>query len=262
MQVKQQGVDAAEVVGEIVQGMLQTSRPVRLKDLEMQTGIASAKLHRYLVSMMRSGLVTKSADGSRYDFGLLAYRIGQLATHDQDELDLLEPFFKEFIEQLQDDDLGQAVGIGRWVGTGATMVKWFERESPLSIRPNPGVQLGITTSATAKLLAAYLPPELTKPLVQRELKDRGCLTNANVKLVFNDYAKIVTNSIANSIGARRTGLNALSTPLFDNSGKVVAAITILGMAPNFEARLDGQASELLIALGQQLSLKLGFVQSP
>jgi DNA-binding IclR family transcriptional regulator len=57
-------------------------------------------------------------------------------------------------------------------------------------------------------------------------------------------------------------LNALSTPLFDKSGKVVAAITILGMAPNFEARLDGQASELLIALGQQLSLKLGFVPTP
>ena len=34
MQARQQGVDAAEVVGEILQGMLQTSRPVRLKDLE------------------------------------------------------------------------------------------------------------------------------------------------------------------------------------------------------------------------------------
>jgi DNA-binding IclR family transcriptional regulator len=262
MQVKQQGVDAAEVVGEIMQGMLQTSRPVRLKDLEMQTGIPSAKLHRYLVSMLRTGLVTKSSDGSRYDFGLLAYRIGQLAAHDQDELDLLEPFFKDFIEQPQDNYLGQAVGIGRWVGTGATMVKWFERESPLSIRPNPGAQLGITNSATGKLLAAYLPTELTKPLVQRELKDRGSLTNANVKLVLNDYAKIATSRIANSIGARRTGLNALSTPLFDKSGKVIAAITILGMAPNFDARLDGKASELLIGLGLQLSLKLGFVPTP
>ena len=262
MQARQQGVDAAEVVGEILQGMLQTSRPVRLKDLEKQTGIASAKLHRYLVSMLRSGLVAKSADGSRYDFGLLAYRIGQLATHDPDELDLLEPFFKDFIDQLQDDDLGQAVGIGRWVGTGATMVKWFERESPLSIRSNPGAQLGITTSATAKLLAAYLPAEVTKPLVLRELKERDCLTNANVKLVFNDYANIVSAGVANSIGARRTGLNALSTPLFDQSGKVVAAITILGMAPNFEAQLDGRAAELLMALGRQLSLKLGFSPSP
>jgi hypothetical protein len=88
------------------------------------------------------------------------------------------------------------------------------------------------------------------------------LTNANVKSVFNDYAKIVNAGVANSIGARRTGLNALSTPLFDKSGKVVAAITILGMAPNFEARLDGRAAELLTTLSRQLSLKLGFSPPP
>jgi predicted transcriptional regulator len=34
-------------------------RPVRLKDLEDHTGIASAKLHRYLVSMIRCGLVRR-----------------------------------------------------------------------------------------------------------------------------------------------------------------------------------------------------------
>jgi hypothetical protein len=43
---------------------------------------------------------------------------------------------------------------------------------------------------------------------------------------------------------------------------VLAAITILGMAPNFEAQLDGRAAELLMALGRQLSLKLGFSPSP
>jgi len=101
MQVKQQGVDAAEVVGEIVQGMLQTSRPVRLKDLEMQTGIASAKLHRYLVSMMRSGLVTKSADGSRYDFGLLAYRIGQLPPMIKTNLTCWNPFSKILLSNFK-----------------------------------------------------------------------------------------------------------------------------------------------------------------
>ena len=98
-------------------------------------------------------------------------------------------------------------------------------------------------------------------MVLRELKERDCLTNANVKLVFNDYANIVSAGVANSIGARRTGLNALSTPLFDQSGKVLAAITILGMAPNFEAQLDGRAAELLMALGRHLSLKLGFSPS-
>ncbi len=258
MQTRQQGVEAAQVVGTILEGMLNTSRPVRLKDLEKQTGIASAKLHRYLVSMLRTGLITKSVDASRYDFGLLAYRIGQSATHNPDVWELLKPDLEDFIGQLQDEDLGQALGIGRWIGTGATMVKWFERDSPLSIRSNPGVQLGVTTSATAKLLAAHLPPEVTHPLVLRELQDNGRGSNAQVKKIFSEYAQILDCGIANSMGARRTGLNALSTPLFDSSGQVVAAITVLGMAPHFNASLEGRAATLLKQLGQSLSGKLGF----
>ncbi len=258
MQAKQQGVEAAEIVSSILEGMLQTPRPVRLKDLEAQTGIAAAKLHRYLVSMLRGGLITKTVDGSRYDLGLLAYRIGQSATHDQHSWDLLQPFFEDFIGQLHGDELGQAVGIGRWVGTGATMVKWFERDSPLSIRSNPGVQLGVTTSATAKLLAAHLPAQITHPLVVRELKERDAYSTAQVKKIAQEYAQIVQSGIAQSMGARRTGLNALSTPLFDSTGQVVAAITILGMAPHFKAQLDGRAAALLKTWGQQMSHKLGY----
>jgi DNA-binding IclR family transcriptional regulator len=79
-----------------------------------------------------------------------------------------------------------------------------------------------------------------------------------VKKVFQEYAQIVAMGVAHSIGARRTGLNALSTPLFDSTGHVVAAITVLGMAPQFNAQLDGRAAALLKALGQQMSTKLGF----
>jgi len=53
------GVDAVEVVGTILQALLTLPRPARLKELEAKTGIASAKLHRYLVSMIRCGLVTR-----------------------------------------------------------------------------------------------------------------------------------------------------------------------------------------------------------
>jgi DNA-binding IclR family transcriptional regulator len=255
---KQQGVEAAEVVGQILDGLLKINRPARLKDLESSTGLASAKLHRYLVSMMRSGLISKSRDGNRYDFGLLAYRMGQFAHHDQELWDLLQPLVEEFVDQLQDDDLGQAVGIGRWVGNGATMVRWFERDAPLSIRANPGVQLGLTTSATAKLLAAYLPADVTRELVRRELLDRGQKSRTAEKEVFAEYAEIVANGMARSMGARRRGLNALSTPLFDHSGQVIAAITVLGMAPNFQADLQGRAANLLKQLGLQLSAQLGY----
>jgi DNA-binding IclR family transcriptional regulator len=250
------GVDAVAVVGTILQALLSLERPVRLKDLEAETGIASAKLHRYLVSMLRCGLVRQD-EGRRYDFGLLTYRMGQVASHDHSALSLLEPRFEAFVAKLKKPDLGQAVGIGQWVGHGATIVRWFESSAPISIRTKPGVALGLTTSATAKLLAAYLPREATEPAVRKELTEQGRCTRAAVEAVYADYAAVRSAGIAASHGARRSGLNALSVPLFDHQHQVVAAVTVLGMGPQFEAKPASTSGRLLQRLGQELSALLG-----
>ena len=251
------GVDAVEVVGTILHAVVGLPRPVRLKDLEERTGIASAKLHRYLVSMIRCGLVSRDPGGRRYDFGLLAYRMGQVAVHENSALSMLEPRFEEFVAKLNKPSLGQTVGVGEWIGQGATIGRWFESSSPLSIRTKPGLALSVTASATAKLLAAYLPRELTEPLVRQELSERGGCTSGAVEATYKEYAAIRKSGIASSHGARRKGLNALSVPLVDHQGHVIAAVTILGMAPHFEAVPASPAGRLLRQLGKELSSLLG-----
>ena len=252
------GVDAVEVVGTILQALLSLPRPARLKELEAKTGIASAKLHRYLVSMIRCGLVTREEGGHRYNFGLLSYRISQVASHDHNALSLLEPHFEAFVAKLGKPDLGQAVGIGQWVGRGVTIVRWFESNSPLSIRMKPGVVLPITTSATAKLLAAYLPRAVTEPIVEQELLERGAShqqgDGSGLCRIRRDPQS--TASPLRS-GRGRQGLNALSVPLVDHEAKVVAAVSVLGMGPQFDAKPASAAGRLLKQLGQELSLLLG-----
>jgi DNA-binding IclR family transcriptional regulator len=257
VEASRQGVDAVEVVGTILQALLRLPRPTRLKELESATGVPAAKLHRYLVSMIRCGLVSRQNTGNRYDFGLLTYRMGQVAAHDHSVLSLLEPMFEKFVAALGHPDLGQAVGIGQWVGHGVTIVRWFESDSALSVRMKPGIHLGITSSATAKLLAAYLPRDKTEALVRRELAEKGAVSEKDVNRVYTGYAAIRKNGIASSLGARQSGLNALSVPLFDQQGQVTAAITILGMSPQFEADPKSPAARMLRTLGSELSAQLG-----
>jgi DNA-binding IclR family transcriptional regulator len=251
------GVDAAELVGTILDALLRIPRPARLKDLEVETGIPSAKIHRYLVSMIRCGLIRRHESGNRYDFGLLAYRMGQAASHDNNVISLLEPMIEEFIAASADADLGQALGIGQWLGHGATMVRWFETNSQFSIRMKPGSDLGVTGSATAKLLAAYLPRDTTEPIVREELSAREACTTEAIEKVFKEYEQIRKRGIARSLGARRDGIDALSAPLFDHRGEVVAAITVLGMSPHFDTSLNGSAASSLLALSKKLSAWIG-----
>jgi DNA-binding IclR family transcriptional regulator len=251
-----QGVEAVEVVGAILHALLGLPRPARLKDLEDSTGVPSAKLHRYLVSMTRCGLVRRDG-GARYDFGLLAYRMGQVASHDHELLSLLEPLFRQYASQLVSPELGQAIGIGQWVGEGATIVRWFESDAPLSIRMKPGALLDITGSATAKLLAAYLPRATTEALVRKELASKGKGAEKDVRRVYEDYAAIREQEMAASVGARFNGVNALSVPLFNPDGEVLAAITLLGMAPHFDASPQGRAAVFLRRVSREMSARLG-----
>jgi DNA-binding IclR family transcriptional regulator len=247
-----QGIDAVEVAGAILQALLRCPRPARLKDLEIATGIPSAKIHRYLVSMILCGLVRRHGSSSRYDFGLLAHQVGQVLARDNDVASQIEARLAQFSEHI-----GEVVGIAQWVGNGVTFVNWFESSPEFSIRLKPGLQLDITSSATAKLLAAYLAREVTEPLVQRELAERQMNAAGQIERVYREYAEIRARGIANSRGARRSGLNALSVPIFDRDGRVVVAVTALGMAPRFDADTTGPLAGQMLALSEELSAQMG-----
>jgi DNA-binding IclR family transcriptional regulator len=247
-----QGIDAVEVAGAILQALLRCPRPARLKDIEIATGIPSAKIHRYLVSMIRCGLVRRHGSNGRYDFGLLAHQVGQVVARDNDVVSQMEARLAQFSEQI-----GEVVGIAQWVGSGVTFVNWFESSPEFSIRLKPGMQLDITTSATSKLLAAYQARELTEPRVKSELAARQINSAGQIERVYREYAEIRVRGIANSLGARRSGLNALSVPIFDRDGQVVVAVTALGMAPRFDADMKGPLARQMLALSEELSAQMG-----
>jgi DNA-binding IclR family transcriptional regulator len=247
------GIDAVEVAGAILQGLLRCPRPARLKDIEIATGIPSAKIHRYLVSMIRCGLVRRHGSSGRYDFGLLAHQVGQVVARDNDVVSQIEARLAQFSQEI-----GEVVGVAQWVGDGVVFVNWFESSPEFSIRLKPGMQLGVTTSATAKLLAAYLAREVTEPLVRTELAERDMDSAEQIELIYGEYAEIRARGIANSLGARRSGLNALSVPVFDSDGQVVVAVTVLGMAPRFDADMAGPLAGQMLALSEELSAQMGY----
>jgi DNA-binding IclR family transcriptional regulator len=255
-ELPRQGIDAVEVAGAILQALLRCPRPARLKDIEIASGIPSAKLHRYLVSMIRCGLVRRHESSGRYDFGLLAHQVGQVAARDNDVVSQIEARLAQFSQHV-----GEVIGVAQWVGNGVTFVNWFESSPEFSIRLKPGLQLGVTTSATAKLLAAYLEREVTEPLVRSELAEHQMPAAEQIELVYQEYAEIRARGIARSLGARRSGLNALSVPIFDSDGQVVVAVTALGMAPRFDADVAGTLAGQMLALAKELSAQMGYLHA-
>jgi DNA-binding IclR family transcriptional regulator len=50
-------------------------------------------------------------------------------------------------------------------------------------------------------------------------------------------------------------------PIFDHDGRVVAAVTALGMMPRFDADLAGTLARQMLALNEELSAQTGCARS-
>jgi DNA-binding IclR family transcriptional regulator len=46
-------------------------------------------------------------------------------------------------------------------------------------------------------------------------------------------------------------------PVFDHDGRVVVAVTALGMAPRFDADITGRLAGQMLALSEELSAQMG-----
>src|SRR5712672_3565887 len=65
------GVNSVEVAGILLRAISEAAGPARLADIARATGMPTAKAHRYIVSLIRAGLVERDPNSGHYDLGPL-----------------------------------------------------------------------------------------------------------------------------------------------------------------------------------------------
>jgi DNA-binding IclR family transcriptional regulator len=253
---RRRGVDSVRMAGRILQAMLQFNGPARLKDIEKATGIASATLHRYLISLIACGLAQKADGSNRYTFGLLAHQIGLRAGRGNDLVTMLAPAVRQLSEQI-----GETCAIGVWLEKGAVIVEWFESSKPISVSLRAGQRLPLLTSSTAQALAAWLPEESTRPHLLAELQAQGNQGAVGHEDFYRRMAKIRKDGFVRGLGTQVKGIRSLSVPVFQVGSGVVAALSVIGSEANFKADIRSPAGQALMEVGRRLSGFLGGAES-
>ena len=249
------GVDAVEVVGAVLQAILHENGSGRLKDIAERSGISRPKVHRYLVSMIACGLVERDEDGVRYRFGLLARGIGMRAASEGDFVSAVVPAVTEFAETH-----GLTCGIAQFALGEVRVQRWIIPTQDFAIAPRPGgaIKMEIASSVTGRLIGAYLPDSVTRPLIAAELEARGASDiEAEIARVRRDYAEIRSVGMVCDAGPRVKGVNALSVPVLGREREVLLGLTLIGHESMLPARHDTQIAGKLLALSRRLGQLLG-----
>ena len=129
----QRGIQSVEVGGQLLLALAHHGRPMALKDLAREAGMAPAKAHPYLVSFGKLGLVEQEPASGRYGLGPLALQLGLISLQQHDPVRLATPLIEELALQI-----GHTMALAVWGNRGPTIVRVAEPASPVHVTMRHG----------------------------------------------------------------------------------------------------------------------------
>ena len=251
-----QGIQSIEVGFRLLRVLSASNRPMMLRDIAKGAAMPAAKAHRYMVSFMRAGIVEQDPSSGRYDLGAYALELGLAGLGRLDPIRLAGPILDNLCEQIQ-----ETVALAVWGNRGATIVRIVDSGSPVTITLRPGTVLSLTRSATGRAFAAFYRSPFLRHFLDHELGEQAKESGVAVTTVRRQLEKTLTEirerGLSRATGSLTPGINGFSAPVFDHSGRMVAAITSLGAIGDFDVEWSSDVANLMRAAAKELSLRLG-----
>lgn len=223
-----------------------------LTALASAAGMAPAKAHRYLTSLVRSGLVERDALTGRYRLGPLSRQIGMATFHDMDAIRLTVPR----LPQIR-DVIGETVVLVVWGHYGPTVVHTEEARRAINLTIRPGSVLPVLQSAAGRVFSAWLPRTATEQHIAHERAILRRSSRSNDHYNAQRFEAILDNvrkrGVARSAGEVYPGIFGLSTPIFDMSRSVVAALATFSPTNVLRSNREEPIARKLKAAGKQLT---------
>jgi DNA-binding IclR family transcriptional regulator len=158
-------------------------------------------------------------------------------------------------------ELGFSVAVAIWAYDGPTIVAVEEARRPITIGTRVGEIMPILNSATGLVFGAWMPRPLTEDHIRRDAASaRRATGQSPTSQIALDrlFEQVRAAGLGITEGGLNPTVNALSAPIFDHRGVLVAALSTLGPANELDVAATGPVALALRRFATELSCELGY----
>ena len=236
---QQQGIHSIEVGAQVLRALEAGRGPMALSEVARAAAMHPAKVHRYLVSLVRVGLASQDAGTGRYDLGPAARHLGVEALRRTDA----ESIAAARSLRLR-NETGHTVDVAVWSEAGPVMVRWDSGRHALPMTVRVGSVLPLLDSALGLVFLAHLSVSQTAAALaaQQERRETRIVPPAEQARLLADVRRTGHASALNNM---IHGMAAYASPVFGADGELALAI---GLAMPARMLAEGEAAGLAEAL--------------
>jgi len=239
------GVQSVEQGLRVARVFVASAGPLALRDVARAAGLGPSAAHRYLVSLVRAGLLVQVADG-RYDLGSLALQLGFAGLSRMDAVEVAAAHLRRFVNET-----GTTAMLSVWSDRGPLVVRWLQGARPVFTTISVGSLMPLGTSATGRVFQAFGATAPPRANARRSPPARIARTAEAATLA--RIAEVRTAGFATVAGDLVPGLYAVAVPVLDGTGTLAVVLTAVsagsGLKDQTIAALRRTAVEASAALG-------------
>lgn len=222
----ERGVEAVERALRILDCFDAADKGLSLAELSRRSGLYKSTILRLATSLSRFGYLQREESG-HFRLGPALWRLGAQYQGQFDLEEIVRPKLDRLVEAT-----GESASF--YILEDNFRVCLYRRNSPKAIRHHldEGARFPLDESATSKVLGS----------------------SADTSQASGDST--LTDGFATSIGARDPDVASVSAPVLDRSGRLVAALTVSGLAGRFTSRKRESAAKLLKSCAREIAREL------
>ncbi len=225
-----------------------------LTQLSRRLHLHVSTVHRLLVNLVRQGFVEQNPASGGYQLGFRVMRMGLGVLDRLDFRRVAQPLLRELNQQTQ-----ETVHLAILQGDRAISIEKFGSPQPVGLDARLGGVMPLHSTGVGKSLLAYHPEEMLNRLARsRGLERFTDQTITTVSQLKKELARVREQGYSVDNEEAVDGLRCVAAPLFDHSGRVVAAFSVAGPATRITPARIPEIAHLVRKTSQEISHRLGF----
>jgi IclR family transcriptional regulator, KDG regulon repressor len=224
-----------------------------ISEIAQAVQLHKATTHRMVTTLMSFGYIERAQDGQKYRLGL---RLAELGYQVIRRLDLR----REAAALMNDlaERLGESVDLCVYDRGQALYLEVVQGNHALTIAAAVGRSLPIHATASGKVLLAYLPEPEREALLGRRLEAHTQHTITDPQVLRRQLATVRVQGYAVDDEELEVGVRAVSAPVRNREGKVIAAMSIACPASRLTLERTPEVTKELLAAAAAVSARMGW----
>jgi len=240
---------------DVLKALSDIGGPAALSEVAASAHLSLSRAYRYLRGLVDGGFVAQDKLTGQYDLGVEVLYLGLSAIGRVDPIRHALVGMRELTYRS-----GCATALCIWGTNGPTVLRCEHNDLEVSFKIREGTNLPLLTTAAGKLFLTYMPTHIVQPFLERETASwnlhhslRDAMTERKIAAI---KADVIRHGISSSMG-RFAPTHNLCAPIFDATGRLRLALTLITVPGHAFPAYDGPIALSLKAAAEGISREIG-----